>query len=122
VIIIFVKKKNSAPKLAGVDPSNVNRGLITIRSDTVDSINYEKSYYSMGHSSKLMNPGAYRIESNTNIDEVENVAYLNPDKTIVLIISNRTGSKKDVKVKFNTKAFSLSLDPYNAVTLKWSLL
>lgn len=78
-------------------------------------------YYSMGHSSKLMNPGAYRIESNTYIDEVESVAYLNPDNTVILIISNRNGNKKDVKVKFNSKVLYLSLDPYNAVTMKWSL-
>jgi glucosylceramidase len=46
--------QNSSPKLAGVDGSNSNRGLVTIRSDVNDTWSYEMGYYSLGHFSKFL--------------------------------------------------------------------
>jgi glucosylceramidase len=111
--------QNAGPKLVNVDTTNTNRGLITIRSDIMDSISYETGYFSMGHSSRFVDPGSQRIDTNTFDDDVENVAYQNLDKTIVVVISNRTPTQRIIKIKWNFKSFQYNLPGLSAVTFKW---
>ena len=114
--------KNSSPKLAGVDSSASNRGFVTIRSDTNDAVTYEMSYYSMGHSSKFVNPGAYRIDSTTWKNDLETIAYLNSDNnTIVLVVSNRGNNPKNLRVTWKTYESRLTIQGTSAVTLKWAI-
>lgn len=110
--------QNSGPALSGVDGSN--RGLITIRSDVTDNVTYNPQYYGLGHSSKFVDPGAYRIDSNTFQDIMENVAYRNPDGSIALILSNRLGSSKNVKIQWNSQSFVYHIPADSAITFKWS--
>ena len=111
--------QNSGPKLANVDSDNSNRGFLTIRSDTMNSFSYETSYYSMGHSSKFVDPGAKRIESNSFENDIENVAYQNADNSKVLVISNRTPNQRNIKVRWNSKSFTYILPGKSAITFKW---
>ena len=111
--------QRSAPKLANVDPFATNRALVTIRSDQTDSIKFEKGYYSMGHTTKFVDPGARRIESNWSKDDLENVAYQNPDNSIVIVMSNRRSSEKQVKIIWNNKSVSFNLPAHGAATIKW---
>lgn len=112
--------QNAGPKLAGVDTTNQNRGFLTIRSDATDNITYNTSYYSMGHTSKFVDPGAYRVDSNSFNGDIENVAYLNPDGTRVVVISNRTSTQRNVKVKWGSQSFTYNVPGNGAVTFKWS--
>lgn len=107
--------------MAGVDPSASNRGFVTIRSDQNDAVTYEMSYYSMGHSSKFVDPGAFRIESSNWLDDLETIAYLNQDNTIVLVISNRSSNKKDIKVTWNSHETTFSMEGISAASLKWKI-
>lgn len=111
--------QNSSPKLNGVDPNGVNRGLITIRSDVNDDVKYESGYYSMGHFSKFVNPDAFVITSDSYQDYLESVAFINPDNTIVVVVSNRLKEPKNVKINWNNNYILFSLDSYETVTLKW---
>lgn len=86
----------------------------------MDAVSFETSYYSMGHSSKFVDPGAYRIDSTSWSDDVESVAYLNPDNTIALVISNRSNAKRDIKVTWRNYESELTMQPRSAATLKWS--
>lgn len=111
--------QNSAPKLAGVDTSNSNRGFLTIRSDSTDSVTRNTSYYSIGHTSKFVDPGAYRIESNSFADDIEDVAYKNSDGSKVVVLSNRTSIQKSVKIKWGSQSFTYTVPEKAAVTFKW---
>ncbi|WP_163192298.1 glycoside hydrolase family 30 beta sandwich domain-containing protein [Clostridium thermarum] len=111
--------QNAGPKLTGVDTSNSNRGFLTIRSDSTDSVTYNTCYYSMGHTSKFVSPGAYRISSNTFSGDIENVAYLNPDGTRVVILSNRTSNTRNIKIKWGSQSFTYSVPGNAALTFKW---
>jgi glucosylceramidase len=113
--------QNSAPKLASVDSSAVNRGFLTIRSDSMDQVNYEMAYYSMGHSSKFVDPGAVRIDSSNSPDDVETVAYLNPDNSIAVVLSNRRNDKKAVKIVWNEREAVFDMEGSSATTLKWKI-
>lgn len=96
--------QNGGPALAGVDAAN--RGLLTIRSDTMDSVTYNPQFYGLGHSSKFVDLNASRIDSNTFQDSMEDVAYKNPDGTIALVLSNRLSSAKTVKIQWNSQSFT----------------
>lgn len=111
--------QNASPKLAGVDTSNSNRGFLTIRSDSTDSVTRNTSYYSMGHTSKFVDPGAYRIESNSFTGDIEDVAYKNPDGSKVVVLSNRTSIQKSVKIKWGSQSFTYTVPEKAAVTFKW---
>lgn len=98
---------------------STNRGLVTIDKDTGD-ISYNVDYYTLGHVSKFVEPGAYRIDSTSLQNNVETVAFKNPDGSKVLVMSNRTNAQKDVKVRWGSKAFTYQLPAEAAVTFKWT--
>jgi glucosylceramidase len=70
--------------------------------------------------SKFVNPGAFRIHSNTfGNGSIESVAFKNPDGTKVLIVLNSASSNKKFKVQFSNKAFFYTLNVGAVVTFKW---
>ncbi len=98
--------------------NTVNRGMVTINQNN-GSITYNVDYFTMGHISRFVRPGALRIESNTFENDLENVAFRNPDGSKVLIISNRTNNSRDIKVVWGTQSFSYTIPGKAAVTFKW---
>jgi glucosylceramidase len=94
---------------------------VTIRSDQMDAVTYETGYYSMGHSSRFVNPGAYRIDSTNWSDDLETIAYLNQDNTIVVVISNRSNNRREVKVTWKSNEATFSMAGTSAATLKWTV-
>ena len=95
------------------------RGIVTINENTGD-IKYNLDYYTMGHISKFVLSGAYRIASNTYEDEVEDVAFKNPDGSKVLVISNRKKEDKQIKVIINYQNFEYLIPGESAVTFVWN--
>jgi len=62
-----------------------------IISDTnKDELIFNSSYYHIGHFSKHVKPGAYRIESLVNNDSIKQIAFKNIDGSIILVILNET--------------------------------
>ncbi|MFA5834754.1 MAG: glycoside hydrolase family 30 beta sandwich domain-containing protein [Bacteroidota bacterium] len=66
-------------------------------------------YYLQGQISKFVKVGAYRIYSSLTDKSLNNVAFINPDGTIVLIISNTSMEDQMIRVKVGEAAFSTSL-------------
>ncbi len=96
------------------------RGVITINGTTV-SRNVE--YYSIGHFSKLVRPGAYRIDTSVSasISNVDHVAFVNPDGSFVLIVSNNDTNTKSFAVKQGEGQFTYSIPGKSVVTIHWEL-
>jgi glucosylceramidase len=95
------------------------RGVVTIDQNT-GNVSYNIDYYALGHASKFVKPGAYRIRSNTFGASIENVAFKNPDGSKVLIAYNAGGYPRTFKVLWGTQSFSYTLNPGAAVTFTWS--
>lgn len=72
--------ENDGPQNGGC--SNC-RGVVTIHSQT-GNVTYNEEYYILGHVSKFVDPGAYRIEATPT--HPANVAFVNPDGSRVLIV------------------------------------
>src|SRR5882724_7028436 len=95
------------------------RGVVTVDwSTTPATVRYEVEYYSLGQSSKLVVPGAHRIESNI-AGPIENVAYQNPDGSIVLVVYNSGHSNNAFSVNWHGKVFTYTLSDGSVATFKW---
>ncbi len=83
-------------------------------------ITYNPEFYTLGHASKFVLPGAYRIFSSSLEQQgVKNVAFLNPNGSIVLIAHNTTKAAQTFKVLWNKHSFQEMLPAGAVVTLQW---
>jgi glucosylceramidase len=80
---------------------------------------YTIEYYTMGHLTKFVKPGAVRIDSSAN-GTVPNVAFKNPDGSKALIAYNTSGSTQSVKVNWGGQSFTYSLPTKTSATFTWS--
>ncbi len=108
--------ENHGPKGEGDVCTNC-RGVITINQQTGEYVKNEE-YFSLGHASKFVKPGAKRIESTEN--RFKNVAFLNLDKSIVLIVLNQENYKRTVGVNWRNRFFSYELFGESVTTFKWN--
>ena len=110
--------QNHEPHLGGCKNC---RGVITVKvDDTGAEAIPTVDFTALAHVSKFVRPGARRIDSNTfGPGSLEDVAFLNPDGSLVLLVLN-SGSKA---VTFNLgweKKFAVFTLPGNAAaTLLW---
>jgi O-glycosyl hydrolase len=82
---------------------------------------YQHDYYSVGHISRFVQPGAYRISSTElSTQGLPNVAFKNPDGSKVLIVYNSSGQTQAFTVRWGGKTFSYSLPSGAAVTFTWT--
>ncbi len=96
-------------------------GLITVQNggSRHGQVDLTVEYYTMGHLTKFVKPGALRIDSTSN-SSVPNVAWKNPDRSKALIAYNNTGSTQSVKVNWGGQSFTYSLPTKTSVTWTWS--
>lgn len=80
---------------------------------------YEKrlTYYYIGHFSRYVKPGAVRIGTTRYTDQVETVAFLNPDGERVLILLNKTENEVPVTVREAGNGTELVLSPHSIQTI-----
>ena len=95
------------------------RGIVTI-DPLNETFNNTTEYYVLGHLSKFVDPGARRINSTSNAS-VDNVAFLNPDDSIVLLVLNNDDTNpKSFDVQWRDQHFSYELQKQSVVTFKWN--
>ena len=95
-------------------------GLVTVhRNDSRrGQVDYTIEYYTMGHLTKFVQPGAVRIDSSAN-GTVPNVAFKNSDGSKALIAYNTSGSTQSVKVNWGGQSFTYSLPTKTSATFTW---
>lgn len=111
--------QNSGPKNGTC--SNC-RGVVTI-DDSVSpaSITFNVEYYVLGHLGKFVVPGAHRIDSNTfGAGNIEDVAFQNPDGSIVLLVLNSSSNSGSFSVSFKNQSFNYTLPAGAVATFIWN--
>jgi glucosylceramidase len=109
-----------------LDPSNgpTNGGCTTCRGVvTVNGGSYTKTvdYYVLGQASKFVRSGAYRIASNTfGSSSIEDVAFKNPDGSIVVLALNNASSAQTFKILINGQSVSYTLPAGAVGTFQWT--
>lgn len=109
--------QNHNPHNGGCD---VCTGLVTVHNGDGrhGQVDFTVEYYTMGHLTKFVKPGARRIQSNDN-NAVKNVAWRNQDGSKALIAYNTTGSPQSVRVNWGSQSFSYDLPARTSATFTW---
>ncbi|MEK8127158.1 glycoside hydrolase family 30 beta sandwich domain-containing protein [Paenibacillus filicis] len=77
-------------------------------------------FYLTGQFSKFIQTGAHRIESNYgSAATVTNVAFLNPDQTIVVVVINQTEDEQQFRVVCEGRQLLESLPAKSVATYRW---
>lgn len=92
--------------------------LVTVNSSSGQT-SYTPDFYTLGHFSKFVLPGAYRIYS-ANTVGIINAAFLNPDGSKVLVAFNDTTGSIAFRVQWGAQSFSYSLAAYAGATFTWT--
>jgi len=98
------------------------RGVVTINDSVSPStITFNVEYYILGHFGKFVTPGAHRINSNTfGSGSIEDVAFQNPNGSIVLFVLNSANSSGTFNVSFSGQSFNYTLPPGAVATFTWN--
>ena len=92
--------------------------LVTVDS-TTGAVSYNIDYYTLGHFSKFVLPGARRIYS-SNAEGVVSAAFKNPDESTVLVLFNETAGTRPVQVVWGNQSFPYSLEGFSGATFIWN--
>ena len=92
-------------------------GAVTINNST--SYTRNVSYYIIAQLSKFVKTGAVRIASSSTNGSLQNVAFRNPDGSIVLIVFN-SGGNQTFTVGSGSDTFSYTLAGSSAVSFVWN--
>lgn len=77
----------------------------------------QSSYYYVGHFSKYVRPGAYRIGLENNNDNLQAVGFKNVDGSIALVVLNQTDKPIDYSVTLNGKSVSVEIKEHAINTI-----
>ncbi|MFI9004197.1 ricin-type beta-trefoil lectin domain protein [Streptomyces sp. NPDC053541] len=96
-------------------------GLITVQEGgpRAGQVDYTIEYYTTGHLTKFVRPGAYRIASTAD-SAVPNVAWRNPDGSKALIAHNPGASAQSLRVDWGGQSFTYSLPARTTATFTWA--
>jgi glucosylceramidase len=121
-----------------VEPPNFGcqgcKGLVTVDERT-RKYRMDRDYYQLGQASRFVRPGAVRIGSNTFVTDrytylrfrggytsqgLDDVAFLNPNGTRVLLAYNSGRSAVQFAVRWGTSYFTYTLAARAVATLRWT--
>jgi glucosylceramidase len=114
----LVLDQHSGPQNGGCHDC---RGVVTVDdSTTPPTIVHNVEYYVLGHLAKFVVPGAYRIDSNSaGPGGIEDVAFQNPDGSIVLLVLNSATTPASFGVNWHGNSFPYTLPSGSVATFQW---
>ena len=109
---------NLTEDVSGLGGCNDCTPIVTVNSAT-GAVIKDIEYYTLGHYSKHVLPGAVRIYS-SNTPAIASVAFLNPDGTTALIAFNNSSASQSFQVQWGARSFTYTLPALAAATFTWS--
>jgi glucosylceramidase len=111
--------QNHEPFLGGCTTC---RGVITVNHASQPAqIVPTVDYTALAHASKFVALGAYRVESNSfDQGSLEDVAFRNPDGSLVLLVLNGTGGNLTFNIAWAGKYASYKLPGGAVATFRWN--
>jgi glucosylceramidase len=103
---------------AGFGGCNTCTPIVTVNS-TTGAVTKDIEYYTLGHYSKYVLPGAVRVYS-SNTPTMASVAFLNPDNSKVLVAYNNSSSSQAFQAQWGIYSLSYTLPAWGAATFTWS--
>ena len=103
---------------ASLGGCNTCTPIVTVNSVT-GAVTKDIEFYTLGHYSKYVLPGAVRIYT-SNTPAIASVAFQNPDSSMALIAFNSSAASQTFQVQWGTQAFSYTLPASAAATFTWT--
>jgi glucosylceramidase len=103
---------------ASLGGCNTCTPIVTVNSQT-GAVTKDVEYYTLGHYSKYVLPGAVRVYS-SNTPAISTVAFENPDGSMALIAYNNSVSSQTFQVQWGAQSFSYTLPVTAAATFAWT--
>jgi glucosylceramidase len=75
-------------------------------------------YYVLGHASRFVLPGAFRVATAKRGDGLEAAAFVNPDGSRVAILYRRSGTGP-VTIALDGERYAVPLPAGSVATLRW---
>lgn len=97
-------------------PFKATRTMITLDPKAV-KVTYNFDYYMLGHFTKFVKRGAVRIESTPTLWKFPEVAFRNPDGTIVLILTNPGNDPVSPAIMWNGSHTSVTMPAKSIATV-----
>ena len=94
------------------------RGVVTIDPKT-GTITRNVEYYVLGHASRFIFPGAYRVASESRAEGLEAAGFLNPDGSRVAILYRKSGNSP-ATIALDGVRYQVELPAGSVATLRWS--
>jgi len=94
------------------------RGVVTIDPAT-GAITRNVEYYVLGHASRFVLPGAYRVAAVRRGSDVEAAAFVNPDGSRVALLHRRSG-EGPVTIALDGRHYAVELPAGAVASLRWS--
>jgi glucosylceramidase len=86
----------------------------------VDTVNkkliFNSSYYYIGQFSKYVHPGAKRVFTESKIEFIQLVAFINEDGTLILIVMNEGDMDRDLSIECNGEYLNVQIMNHSIVT------
>jgi len=92
--------------------------LITVNSSS-GAVSYNIDYYTLGHFSKFVLPGAVRVWS-SNATGIISAAFVNPDDSEALVVYNDSASSQTFAVSSQGRSFTRTLPALAGATMVWN--
>jgi len=111
--------EHNAPHVGGCGTC---RGLVTINLSDPEKVTVKKEldYYVLGQASKFVLPGAVRIASDEPAGtKLKDVAFRNPNGTVVLYTLNAGTASQAVRIGFHGKSVATTLPAGAVATFVW---
>jgi len=109
---------NLSEKVPGLGGCNTCTPIVTVNS-TTGAVTKDIEFYTLGHYSKYVLPGAVRVYS-SNTPAIASVAFQNTDGSMALVASNATVSSQTFQVQWGTESFSYTLPATSIATFTWT--
>ena len=81
-----------------------------------DKLIFQSSYYYLGHFSRFIRPGAQRILCATNRDDLEATAFANTDRSLAIVVLNRTETERHYVLSFPECRATSTVPPHSIST------
>jgi glucosylceramidase len=81
-----------------------------------DALQYQSSYYYLGHFTRYIQPGAQRALCAASKQDLDVTAFVNPDESISVIVMNRTEQELRFNLRASTKSAVTVLPPRSIAT------
>jgi len=119
VLWALATDQKNGPHVGGCD---ICRGLVTV--DLTDpekpAVKREVDYYVIGQASRFVLPGAVRIASDEPAGtQLKDVAFRNPDGTVVLYTVNNGTASQELRISFHGKTVATTLPAGAVATFVW---